>query len=442
MLSASQVRAGGWMDVDVLVVGLGTAGSAAARSCARAGMRVRGVDARPLDQTGARWVNGVPLWAYEAGGLAPPRFPELRAPGTFFHMLAGWGPSRVVVDSSGFAEVDMRHLQARLQTDARAGGALLEGGRTALALVPVPGGARVDIDGEAVLARVVVDASGMKGAGIAPRSAIGREQICVAAQQIRAVRDVQAARAWFRGQGVPPGETLCFTGVAGGFSVVNVRLEDEDAEPGLAILTGSIPGLGHPSGVSVLERFVARHDWIGEERFGGARPIPLAPPAERLDHGPVLLLGDAARQVYAAHGSGIAAQLVAAELFAERLAAGDSPWRVNVAWQRRWGGELAAAGLFARFSSRLDAVRLGRLMEAGLMPPSASRDSLLQRPPRPIARELPRLVWGAARNPWIVVEMGPTLNRMARIRRHAKKYPANEGRLAAWARRRRTLLEG
>jgi menaquinone-9 beta-reductase len=430
------------MDVDVLVVGLGTAGSAAARACAHAGLRVRAVDARPLDQTGARWVNGVPFWAYEAADLAPPTFPELRAPGTFFHMLAGWGPTRIVVDTAEFAEVDMRHLQLRLQADARDAGATLEGGRRVLGLSRVPGGARVDIDGESVRARVVIDASGMNGAGIAPRSSVGPEQICVAAQEIRGVHDVQAARAWFRSQGVPPGETLCFTGVAGGFSVVNVRLEEEAEEPGLAILTGSIPGLGHPSGVAVLEDFVARHDWIGGRRFGGARPIPLAPPAERLDHGPVLLLGDAARQVYAAHGSGIAAQLVGARLFAERLAAGDAPWQVNVAWQRRWGGELAAAGLFARFSSRLDADRLGRVMGSGLMPPSASKASLLQRPPRPSARELPRLALGAARNPRIVIEMAPILNRMASVRRHAKKYPALEEGLPRWVGRRRSLLRG
>lgn len=427
------------MDVDVLVVGLGTAGSAVARACARAGLRVRGVDARPLSQTGARWVNGVPFWAYGAAGLEPPAPPELRAAGTAFHMLAGWGPSRIVVDTRDFAEIDMRHLQHRLQSEAVAAGAALCGGVRARGLTPIPGGARVELDGDRVQARVVVDASGMTGAGIAPRSAVQPAEICVAAQQIRSVRDLDAARAWFRGQGVPPGETLCFAGVAGGFSIINVRLEEED-EPGIAILTGSIPALGHPSGVALLDRFVAEHAWIGAERFGGSRPIPLAPPVERLDDGPVLRIGDAARQVYAAHGSGIAAQLVAARLFGERLAAGDDPWRVNVAWQRRWGGELAAAGLFARFSSRLDAARLAQVMDAGLMPPSASQASLLQRPPHPQVRELPRLALGAARNPGIVVEMAPILNRMARIRRHAKKYPSSEGRLAAWADRRRRLL--
>ena len=429
------------MDVDVLVVGLGTAGSAAARACARAGLCVRAVDSRPLDQTGARWVNGVPFWAYEAADLPLPTFPELRAPGTRFHLMAGWGPTRVVVDTTGLAEVDMRHLQLRLQADARDAGAIVEGERRVRGLSRVSGGAGVDVDGERVLARIVIDASGMNGGRIAPRSPVAPEQICVAAQQIRGVEDLQAARAWFHSQGVPPGETLCFSGVAGGFSVLSARLEEETDEPCIAILTGSIPGLGHPSGVSVLEQFVSRHDWIGERRFGGAKPIPLAPPVERLDHGPVLLLGDAARQIYAAHGSGIAAQLVGARLFAERIAAGDDPWEVNVAWQRRWGGELAAAGLFARFASRLDPGRLGHLMGAGLVPPSVGEAWLLQGPPRPAARELPRLAVGAARNPGIVIEMVPILNRMASIRRHAKKYPAREDRLAAWVAVRQSLLQ-
>lgn len=428
------------MDVDILVVGLGTAGAAAARACARAGLRVRGVDALPLDQAGAQWVNGLPFWAYDAADLTRPLAPELRAAGTAFHMLAGWGPTRVVVDTAAFAEVDMRAFQKRLRVDAEAAGARLEGERRVHSVTSLGDHARVELDGEVVEARVVIDASGLRGAGVAPRSPVAPDALCVAAQQIRAVIDLSAARAWFEHHGVPPGETLCFTGVAGGFSVVNVRLEEELDEPGLAILTGSIPGLGHPSGVTLLEKFVAEHDWVGERVFGGARPIPLAAPVDRVDHDRVLLIGDAARQVYAAHGSGIAAQLVAATLYAERLAAGDSPWQVNVAWQRRHGGDLAAAGLFARFSSGLDAARLARVMEAGLMPPSASLASLLQRPLRPAARDLPGMALGALRHPGIVSEMAPILNRMTRIRRHAKKYPSVERRLEGWIRRRRNLL--
>jgi len=428
------------MDADILVVGLGTAGSAAARACARAGLRVRGVDAVPLERAGARWVNGVPLWAYDAAGLARPRAPELRAVGSAFHMLAGWGPTRLVVDASELAEVDMRAFQQRLRGDAEAAGARLEGERRVHSVTSLGDHARVVLDGEVIEARAVIDASGLRGAGVAPRSPVAPEELCVAAQQVRAVVDLSAARAWFENHGVPPGETLCFTGVEGGFSVVNVRLEEELDEPGLAILTGSIPGLGHPSGVTLLENFVSDHSWVGGRLFGGARPIPLAPPAERVDHERVLLIGDAARQVYAAHGSGIAAQLVAATLYAQRLAAGDSPWEVNVAWQRRYGGELAAAGRFARFSSGLEAARLALVMEAGLMPPSAGLASLLQRPLRPSVRDLPGLTLGAVRHPAIVAEIAPILNRMTRIRRHAKKYPTQERALEGWTQRRRELL--
>ena len=239
-----------------------------------------------------------------------------------------------------------------------------------------------------------------------------------------------------------PGETLCFTGVAGGFSVVNVRLEEELDEPGLAILTGSIPGLGHESGVQLLERFVAEHPWVGERILGGARPIPLETPVPRLDHGRILRIGDAARQVYSAHGSGIAAQLVAARLYAERLVAGDTPWQVNVAWQRRCGGELAAATAFARFSRDLGTARLAQVMRSGLMPASASLQSLLQRPMRPSVVDLPRMAVGAILNPAIVREMVPILNRMTSIRRLAKKYPDDSADLGAWIHRREELLDG
>lgn len=94
-----------------------------------------------------------------------------------------------------------------------------------------------------------------------------------------------------------------------------------------------------------------------------------------------------------------------------------------------------------RVLARLDPGRLGHLMGAGLVPPSVGEAWLLQGPPRLAARELPRLAVGAARNPGIVIEMVPILNRMASIRRHAKKYLAREDRLAAWVAVRRSLLQ-
>ena len=58
--------------VDVVVVGAGTAGAAAAAFCAERGLKTICVERAPLDRAGAAWVNGVPAWAFSRAGLAQP----------------------------------------------------------------------------------------------------------------------------------------------------------------------------------------------------------------------------------------------------------------------------------------------------------------------------------------------------------------------------------
>ena len=82
---------------DVLIVGAGTAGAAAALFCARRGLSVVCLDRRPLDEAGARWVNGVPRWVFGAVGLAPPLPPEERSRGVPFRMVAGWDGPQVAL---------------------------------------------------------------------------------------------------------------------------------------------------------------------------------------------------------------------------------------------------------------------------------------------------------------------------------------------------------
>ena len=112
--------------VDVLVAGVGSAGAAVAAACAEAGLRVLAVDRRPLEKAGACWVNGVPVWAFEAAGVALPVAPELRERGASLHMVAGWGPDKLVLDIQ-VLEVDMRLLTRRLQNTERTRGAELFG---------------------------------------------------------------------------------------------------------------------------------------------------------------------------------------------------------------------------------------------------------------------------------------------------------------------------
>lgn len=374
---------------DVVVLGAGSAGAAAAHSLARRGLSVLALERKPLDAAGARWCNAVPGWCFDASDVPRPTAPEARG-GPPIHLVAGWGPERVRIAGQDVLEVDMRHLVARLQRLATEAGATLRGGVTVRGVV----GDVVHTDAGAFRARWIVDASGLHG--VERRRAVDRRDLCVASQQVRTLADPEAGRAWFARHGAAPGEILCFTGVAGGYAIVNVRLHGDDE---VAILTGSLPGLGHPSGVTLMERFVADHPWIGPVRFGGARAIPVSAPKARLHEGRIAFLGDAAVQVFAAHGSGVGAQLVAARLLAETFAAGGTPADYSRAWWARYGPDLRASARFQLASRHLSTDALGRLMRAGVMAPDMVRGPLEQRPPRITPAALAAIGAGVARDP-------------------------------------------
>lgn len=412
--------------VDVAIVGAGTAGAAAAALCARRGLRVLCVDRRAPDDAGARWVNGVPGWAFDRAGLDRPRGDELRGEGETFHMVAGYGPHRLAITDHGVLEVDMRHLVARLQSMAREAGAVITGG------IEVRGwrDGRFVTTAGVVDADVAVDASGLAGARLLDQPDVAPEHVCAAAQYVLRCADRGGAEAFFAAHDTPLGETLCFTGVAGGYSIINVRSDGDT----VSILTGSIPALGHPSGKALVDGFVAEHAWIGAPVFGGARGIPLRRPLDRLADDRTALLGDAGCQVFPAHGSGIGPGLVAAAMLAEALAGGGGPRRYAVAWQRVWGGLLASYDLFRRFSQSLELRDIERMIERGLLDPELARDGMAQRMPRPTPAMVPDKLRALAAEPAIAARMAGVVARMAAARALYAAYPSTQPGLARWSR--------
>jgi flavin-dependent dehydrogenase len=409
------------MQFDVAIVGAGTAGAGAAWQCAKRGLRVVCVDSRALEEAGARWINGVPRWQLDAAGIPQARGAELFGEDPPFHLVAGWGPERVVLDGRGVDELDMRALVERLQTLAREAGAELRGG------VRVHGFDRGELvtGGGPLRAEVIVDASGFPGAGLVPRPKLAREHVCAAAQAVHEVLDVERARDWFAGHGVDEGQVLCFAGIAGGYSIINVRLHDD----ALSILTGSIPAEGHPSGRALLDDFVARHPWIGPSRFGGARAIPIRRPFDRLAHGRVALLGDAASQVFSAHGSGIGIGLIAGRVLAESLAAGSGVAGYERQFLREHGGLLAAYDIFRRFSQRLPVADLARLMRDGLLDAQSSLAGTAQRWPKLDVAAVTGKLPGIARAPKPAVELARVGARMAEVAALYRAYPGSD---AGW----------
>lgn len=396
------------LETDVAIVGAGTAGSAAAALCARRGLRVVCLERRALNDAGARWINGVPGWTFDEAGFARPRGDELFGAGHAFHLVAGSGPERVIVREHDLLEVDMRFLVARLQDEARAAGATLIGNVEVRAF----DGVSLETSQGRVRARWFVDAAGLGGAGLVEREPLARDDLCAAAQQVHAVRDVAAARGFFESQRVAPGDTLCFTGIAGGYSVLNVRLEGDR----LGVLTGSIPAQGYPSGQKILDEFVAAHAWVGPKLFGGSRAIPLRAPLDRLAHGRVALLGDAACQVFSAHGSGIGAGLVAARLLSDALADGRGPSGYESEWHRRYGALFRAYDLFRRLTQTLRAEEIARLMAVELLDEANVRAGLEQRWPPMGPSVLASVARGALRAPTLAARLAPVVSKMAVLR--------------------------
>jgi flavin-dependent dehydrogenase len=418
---------------DVAIIGAGTAGAAAALCCARRGLRTVCVERRALDRAGARWVNGVPRWCFAEAGLDAPAAEELRDAGEPFHLVAGWGPARVSVEAHDVLGCDMRLLVARLQRLAREAGAELREQEPVRAL---EGDALVTQRGR-IRARVIVDASGLSGARVGAPSPLVRRDLCAAAQQVRRVRDAGAARGFFEAHGVAPGHTLCFSGVSGGFSIVNVRLDAD----GVTLLTGGIPADGHASGSQLLASFAARHAWIGERLFGGARAIPLGRPHVPLATERVALLGDAACQVFGAHGSGVGAGLVAAKLLADTLAESGDPRVYAAAWMRRWGGLFAVSDLLRRFAQRLEPRDVEHLIGGGLLAAASVRAGLEQRMP-PLPAPTPARLRALAGAPHLARRLALLAGRVVLARALYARFPRAAGAQARWSRFEARALGG
>lgn len=402
-------------EYDVAIVGAGTAGAALAWQLARRGLRVVVAEKGALEHAGATWFNAVSRAAFDEAGIPQPQAPE-DAGNHPSHLIAGWGPARVRV-TTDVHDIDMALLGGRLRGEAvRAGAEFREHVR---ALGWSADGGLATTKGK-IRARTYVDASGLRGLILEPAARAGREDLCAAVQEVRDVRDHGGARVFFERHEVPLGEGACFTSVAGGYSVVNVRVHGDT----LSILTGSIPGRGNPSGRALLERFVAAEPWIGRALRSGARAIPLTGPALRIDDGPWLRFGDAAGMVWATHGSGIGPQLIASRVVAEVLERGGSAAEASAAWVRSCRPALAEAAAFQRFSLGVTAEMLARWMRSGLLHPELVRAGIEQRTPRLRPRVVAQLLRAAVSDPGGVPSLFPGAVGMVRARLGAARAAA------------------
>lgn len=408
--------------VDLAVVGAGTAGAATAGFAAAHGLRVVCVDRRPLAQAGARWVNGITRRELTEAGLAD--LETFGAPQPF-HLLAPH--QRVVVAKHDVVDVDMRVLVARLHERAQRAGAVLIGdvhvrGRDGGTLFTERGNVR---------ARWIVDASGLAGVGLLDVEPVGAEHLCAAAQAVFEVRDRAGAAAYFAAQRVPVGEICAHVGVAGGYSVLNVHVHDGGDTVG--VLTGSIPALGVRSGKGVLDDFVRAQPWIGARIFGGSGAIPLRRSRDRLTDGTVALVGDAACQVFPAHGSGIGAGILAGKLIGDTLGGGGALLDYEVGWQRRFGGLFATYDAVRRWNQTLDPDEIDEVMAFGLLDVETARAGLDAELPNVSALGLRAKARTLAANLGWARSLADLAVRSVAVQALYARYPRNPVARAAWS---------
>lgn len=382
---------------EVLVVGAGSAGAAAAAFLSEGGRHVVVVDSRPQKDAGARWANGVPGWCFDDAGLERPEPPErLRAGAVFGAVLCNAdGSRRVHVPADPLVHLSMPTFIARLQERGRAAGAEFQ--RARVVGVEKEGqrviGVRIATGhGERLLRPgVTVDASGMAAAVRRHVPALQTDapllrpnDICVAEQFQHAIADQGGARDFLARHQAQPGDGVSFMGRAGGYSVLMAGVDPGFEE--VAVLAGSIPADGVPDGVALRRAFLDEHPWIGAPIRGGSASIPLGPPLHRLVAPGVAALGDAANQVFCIHGSGVGMGLLAARHLADAVAGARDPGDLNsllgyqVRFVRTYGGRLAAADVFRRFSQTLSQKDMTTLIETGLLTSRMLSVGLMQAP--------------------------------------------------------------
>jgi flavin-dependent dehydrogenase len=427
-------------DFDVVVVGAGVAGSACAAMLARQGLRVLLVDGREEDAVGARWVNGVPAVAFDAAGIERPVGEELHSAGHDFVLVSPGAKKRVTLVNHGLLEVDMRLLGARMRTEAQTAGATLRFGSPVRGAVVTDGRVRaIEVGTETIPAALFVDASGMRGVVRRERfpawPALSRENLCLAAQAVHEITDPQGAERYLEQSGARDGMVLARAGVAGGFSILNIRVDLAARE--ISILTGSVQDQpGRPSGVQILERFIVDNPWIGARHFGGSGAIPLRRPFARLSAPGLALLGDAGGMMFCGHGSGIATGLLAARQLADALRNASDlgsdavTWRYAAAYHRAQGGLLLAYDLIRRATQAMTADEQETLMSTGIVSEASIKAGLLQEPPPLGVGELARTGSRALRAPRLAARMGLKMRNLPATLAHGRTYPLSPDSIA------------
>lgn len=447
--------------VDVVVVGAGTAGLNAALQLSRTGRSVVVLERRPEGQSGARWCNGVLAWQFDRAGIGGPTPDEVRSHSDGrgrTHMVSPSGRHSFVLPSNPILEADMRALVERLRREAADAGVDLRWGvrdvEVELDRAQRPRAVRATHDDEPIRieADLFVDAAGYQGVLRSQVPAIdarcpapGPDDLCSAQQLVLEIDDPGGAERFLKERDAELGDGITQVGMAGGYSTINIQVAADLSE--VSVLTGSIPATGAPTGPELVKQVREREDWMGATVFGGGGLIPLRRTYEELTAPGIALVGDAASQVMAGHGSGIGFGLIAGKVLAEATTGAADPgaadvlWRYQARFHREFGAILAGYDAVRRMSVRLGPEGVETMFATGVFSPDLVIPGLDQRLGTLKPRQAMEAAQRLARNGSIAREVVPALTAMTTARALYRAYPDGPGRaFDAWLASVRRLL--
>ncbi len=441
---------------DAAVFGAGPSGSSAAFNLARRGLRVALFDRKPMAEAGPGHVNAVPLRMYDDAGIPRPKAPEHLDDGTPMRIFTKDDRLAFVCTENAACKVDMRRLMDRLHglcegegvrifERAGAEGVSFAGNRPSSVLVrrENQNGKRESLR---VTARLFVDATGMAGALRRRTPALDRhcppvspKDTCSAAQGVFEITDPTAARAYLERLGGNPEEVLCWLGVEGGWSTINIAVHSDYSKA--EILVGCIAEPRFRPSEDIFQEIRDGLPWMGCQLVSGRGRIPLRRPYDRLAVPGLALVGDAACQVFPMHASGVGLGMIGGRLLAECVSDHADPGGKDAMhayqrhYHRRHGSLMAGYDVLRRGFQPLDGESVDRLIRNGFINAESTSQGLAQKPPVPKAEDLGSMLRGTIRNPDLTARLLPKAILMPMAAAWYKTYPKRPGkrRLAVWS---------
>lgn len=421
------------MNKDIVIIGAGTAGATAACLLAQKGYQIALLERRDRQNAGPCWINDVPPWMFEQAKLNFPEPPEKRIDFAPFVLRNETGKRRVFIKKRPMWGIDMSLMVKRLhQTAEEVGVTFIDQCQITDIAIQNERPVKIffkknDFIGKpqqlSCSASLFVDASGVSQSLM--RKVPVLDKMCPklppqsyihASQAVFEIKDRSGANAYLDALNEEAGTFICFPAIEGGYSTLMVRV-DPDFDH-VDLLTGVVNDGHHGTGEQCIHAFRNRQAWIGGRIFGGSGRIPLNKPYRQFVSPGIAAIGDAACQVFPAHGSGVGSGLLAARMMADAVVQNEDPgsmealWHYQTNFQKKRGMVHAVYYIFSQMIKTMPAEDVQALVENGLLTKNNVISSLNQQLPIPDSKSVLPMIIGSALSPFIALTFLSQLPKM------------------------------